>query len=47
MSEMRECKIEDCHELAREHWDNGLSCGDDLYDNHFEKMRAECREQSW
>lgn len=32
---------------AREHFDMGLSCGDDLCDSCFEDMVNECRSRSW
>ncbi len=46
---MEEKKIcVDCKEReAREHRDNGLSCGDDLCDECFEKMVNDCRQRSW
>ena len=36
-----------CGKPAREHFDNGLSCGDDECDECFEKMRRECRRRSY
>lgn len=47
MNDVKECSIEDCTEPAKEHYDNGLSCGDDLCDKHFEEMRSGCRKRSW
>ncbi len=47
MSKEKEEKICECGKPASEHFDNGLSCGDDQCDECFEKMRSECRKRSW
>ena len=41
---IKQCK---CGKMASEHFDNGLSCGDDMCDDCFEKMRQQCRQRSW
>ena len=43
----KQCSAEGCDKPAKPHRDNGLSCGDDMCDEHFEEMRRECRERSW
>lgn len=36
-----------CGNMASEHFDNGLSCGDDQCDDCHAKMVNECRQGSW
>jgi len=42
----KKCRINDCTKVAKPHSDNGLYCGDDLCDEHFEEMRQESKKRS-
>jgi len=42
-----EWKMCNCGRLTKEHFNNGLSCGDDQCDDCFEEMQSECRKRSW
>lgn len=41
---IKQCK---CGKMASEHFDNGLSCGDDQCDDCHAEMVSECRQRSW
>ncbi|KKM75531.1 hypothetical protein LCGC14_1389250 [marine sediment metagenome] len=41
---MKKCK---CGKEAKEHFEGGLSCGDDMCDDCFWEMVSRCRDRSW
>lgn len=41
------CNVPSCNKKAKPHWDNGLYCGNNRCDEHFEEMRQECRKRSY
>lgn len=43
----KQCIAKGCDEPGKDHWDNGLYCGNNLCDKHFAIMVQEDRQRSW